>query len=57
MVGAQWTVPEHTALKGTVQERMVQEQMVLEADLVEAAHMMVAEHRVVLSLELPLDHM
>lgn len=57
MVGAQWTVQEHTVLKGMVQERMVQKQMVLEADLVEAAHKMEAEHRVVLSLELPSDHM
>ena len=66
MVAAQWTVREHTVqehtmqehmvLKGTVRERKVQGQMVVAA-LVEAARKMEAGHRVVLSPELPLDHM
>ena len=61
MVVAQWTVREHTVrehmvLKGMVQEHTVQAQMVVAA-LVEAARKMEAGHRVVLSPELPLDHM
>ena len=56
MVEAQWTVRGHTVLKGMVREHTVQEQMVVEADLVEAAHKMEAGHRVVLWLELPMDH-
>lgn len=57
MVGVQWMVQERMVPKGTVREHTVQEQMVVEADLVEAARKMEAGHKVVLSFELPLDHM